>query len=414
MLQASQPFLSGSFFVPSISVGSLSLQDSAVVSSPSVALTGGATQPVLTSSDSYLSTSPLSRNTVPTSFAANNFIAPTLPSTKSARPSTTRNTSLLANILPGLTSVLLAGGALLLMPGCNSEHALIPEEEQHHVVVDYLQQPNPITDLDVLVVLDTSGSMSDNYTAVGNGMVNLQTDIDGWVDDTRFGFITTDPTNPDFHGPYDSSQALDIALAPGQLALQYTSSEAGFSTLYNYEQNLTDRSSFMRNEASLLVFFISDEEEQSGVGTDVWYSDYFSTLKDPGELDFVSITTLPTVDGQCITDSNGNLVSPNPAASSTGCKYIDLVETYYNKDAIDLTAPSWSAWLSTASFLTAKTYDIPLTQTPIIESMVAYRNHDELATSDWTYTEDDNLVTINFEPEWNDVIAVGYDVDDGG
>lgn len=322
--------------------------------------------------------------------------------------STDSPSSLLTKTFPGVGAPLALGALIFAgLAGCQNDVALIAEEEQNHVVVDYIEQPEKITDLDIWVVLDTSCSMSDNYADVGTGMVTLQQDIDSLVDNSQFTFMNMDPTEPDVLGPYDSSQSMEILMAPSVLGYQY-GNEAGYAASY---LAYTQTPGLTRDEASLLIFFISDEEEQSGITTPIFHDEFLTNIKEEGKLDVVTIGLLPTTDGQCVTDSSGNLVTAS--YDSPACKYIDLVQRYYNKDAVDLLSTGWSNWLSDASFLTALSTEIALTQTPIEESIVVYRNHEALSYgNDWDYDSEANTVYLNFTPDYEDIIAVGYDVSD--
>lgn len=325
-----------------------------------------------------------------------------------AAKSTDSPNSLLTQAFPGVGTPPILGALLFMgLAGCQNDVALIAEEEKSHVVVDYIEQPEKITDLDIWVVLDTSCSMSDNYDNVGTGMVTLQQDIDSLVDDSQFTFMNMDPTEPDVLGPYDSSQTMEILMAPSVLEYQY-GNEAGYAASYIA---YTETPGLTREDASLLIFFISDEEEQSGITTPIFHDEFLTNIKEEGKLDVVTIGLLPTVDGQCVTDSSGNLVTSS--YDSPACKYIDLVQRYYNKDAVDLLSTGWADWLSDASFLTALSTEIALTQTPIEESIVVYRNHEALSyQSDWEYNSEANAVYLNFTPDYEDIIAVGYDVSD--
>lgn len=299
----------------------------------------------------------------------------------------------------GLGALLFAGALSLL--GCQSDTAL---RESTEVWADCVREPDQISELDVLVVLDTSCSMSDDFERVGNGMVTLQGDIDGLVGDSKFGFITTDPDTPDFHGPYDSSQLLDIVMAPGLLAEQMND-EAGFASMYSW---YSGGQSFIRPDASLLVFFISDEEEQSGLPPALWHDNFFSQIKVdeqgnplPDQMDVVAITTIPTDPAACQNDSY---------ATGFGCNYIDLVRDHYGKEPVDLMLPSWEGWLSGQSFLTARVDQVTLDHHPITNSLRVFMNDENqpLSVDDWMYDASGNLVKLNFTPEFGDSFCAVY------
>ena len=95
----------------------------------------------------------------------------------------------------------------------------VQDTKKVKVVVDSFSQADRLEELDVLVVLDTSGSMRDNYEDVADGMEILRTDIESLTLDYRFGYITMDPTDLSYVGPYDSSStAIDMLMAPSPVS----------------------------------------------------------------------------------------------------------------------------------------------------------------------------------------------------
>ena len=295
-------------------------------------------------------------------------------------------------------------GVIAGISGCNNEVAL--QRTDPKVWADYLEQPAETTNLDVLVVLDTSCSMYDDYDRVGSGLVTLRNDIDGLVENSNFGFITTSVANPDFHGPFDSSQTLDILMTPAQLEPQMDN-EAGFGSMYSWYNG---GQTFLRDDASLLTIFISDEEEQSGLSPDLWYDEFLSGIKvdengDPvsDKMDVIAITTLPGPGQSC--DSS--------VSSDIGCNYIKLVRDHYNKEPVDLMSPGWEDWLAGASFLTRIEEQIALTHQPIVNSIKVYVNGgNPISAADWDYLPETNIVRLNFTPEHEDDIVVAYNYRD--
>ena len=109
----------------------------------------------------------------------------------------------------------------------------VQDTKKVKVVVDSFSQADRLEELDVLVVLDTSGSMRDNYEDVADGMEILRTDIESLTLDYRFGYITMDPTDLSYVGPYDSSStAIDMLMAPSLLSSTFY--EEGFSATYSF------------------------------------------------------------------------------------------------------------------------------------------------------------------------------------
>ncbi len=170
--------------------------------------------------------------------------------------------------------------------GCSPDYQ-VTDNSEVRVVVDSYIQPQQLEELDVLVVLDTSGSMSDNYADVADGMDLLRGDIESLTLDYRFGYITLDPDNLSYVGPYDvSSSAIDMLMAPSLLPM--TMPEEGFASSYNFF-TLGQEYDFRRPDAALLLFLISDEEEQRDISAQLFYEWMHDEFKDVNH-DVVTIT----------------------------------------------------------------------------------------------------------------------------
>ena len=267
----------------------------------------------------------------------------------------------------------------------------VRESRDVRVVVDSLVQSDKIDQLDVLVVLDTSGSMSDNYADVADGMDILRTDIESLTLDYKFGYITMDPNYLSYLGPYDaSSTTIDMLMAPSLLPSTFL--EEGFSSTYSFF-NAPEGLAFKRQEADFLLFLISDEDEQSAITADLfyeWLHDEFQNVNH----DVVTITQLE--DSEC------------GYTYDIGYKYEELANLY-SKDPIDICEEDWSVWLSDSSYLTQLKDYIKLSESePIVESIVVYV--DGVDTYDWTYLEEANPVQLGFVPDHGSIVEVGYNV----
>tara|TARA_Y100000034_G_C6788633_1_gene352916 strand:+ start:57 stop:938 length:882 start_codon:yes stop_codon:yes gene_type:complete len=288
-----------------------------------------------------------------------------------------------------LRACALICGALVI--GCTGDYQIIDKSETR-VVVDSYIQTEKIEELDVLISLDTSGSMYDNYEDVANGMEILKIDIENLTLDYQFGYITMDPYRLGYVGPYDSSSsAIDMLMAPS--LLPSTSLEEGFAATYGFlssEEGLD----FIRPEADFLLFLISDEEEQSAITAPIFYDWLHEEFVDVRH-DVVAITQVE--DSEC------------GYAYDIGYKYEEIANLY-NKDAIDICAEDWSVWLSSSSYLTELKDYIVLSETdPIIESIVVYVGGEY--TRDWEYIEESNTVQLDFVPDYGVLVEAGYMVE---
>ena len=114
--------------------------------------------------------------------------------------------------------------AMVLLAACSTDYGINTEiieivDPSQPVVVDSLIQSTLPVSIDVLIVLDTSGSMSNNYEQVSRGVEILRGDIEGITYDYRVGFINSSLIDTYFSGPYDVySSAIDFLLAPWVLS----------------------------------------------------------------------------------------------------------------------------------------------------------------------------------------------------
>jgi len=292
--------------------------------------------------------------------------------------------------------MLLSGVKLLIYSilcfsfGCTADYQVIDTKEKR-VVIDSYVQPEQLEELDILVSLDTSGSMSDNYDDVADGMDLLRSDIESLTLDYRFGYITMDPTDLSYTGPYDSSStAIDMLMAPNLLSS--TRFEEGFGATYTFF-GTEEGSAFRRSEADFLLFLISDEDEQSSITADLFYEWLHDKFLDVNH-DVVTITQLKG--------------SKCGYTYDIGYKYKELANLY-NKDPIDICTDDWSVWLSDSSYLTQlKDYIVLSESDPILESIVVYIDQESIY--DWAYVESSNTIQLGFIPDYGSVIEVGYNV----
>jgi len=284
--------------------------------------------------------------------------------------------------------------AVLLLLSCTADYSIVTNVTEivdpppTEVVVDSLVQPTAPEKIDVLIVLDTSGSMNDNYEQVSRGVEILRGDIEDITTDYKMGFINTSLMDPYFAGPYDIwSTSIDFLLAPYALGMDGT--EAGFSAMYNFVRHTDEGVEFFREDSDKLIIFVSDEDEQSALTAEVfyeWLNEEFIEV----QHDVVAIVTVEN--GEC------------GSYFTMGEKYVELV-AYYGKMGIDICS-DWEAWLADSTYLVGSVKHINLSQTPIEESIIVYVN--SVITEEWYYLIETNTVYLDFEPSEGALIEVGY------
>ena len=261
------------------------------------------------------------------------------------------------------------------------------------VVVEYFVQPDKPENLDVLFVIDTSCSMSDNFENVSIGLDLLRGDIENLTYDYQIGMINSSLREQYFVGPFDTdSTTLDIFMAPYFLAVD--NRENLFTSMYQFTST-PEGLSFLRPSVDKLYIFISDEPEQSVIPVAMfkdWMDEYHSEV----QHDVVVIGISDTSSEECRQffyldedDENRFLVFAN----------------YYNKMIIDICGDFQLALADSSFLLNPITYK-NLGDTPIEDSIVVYKDGE--IQQDWYYLESTNTVYFEFEIEPSSVVKIGY------
>jgi hypothetical protein len=267
------------------------------------------------------------------------------------------------------------------------------EKRETKVVVEHFVQPDKPENLDVLFVIDTSCSMSDNFENVSIGLDLLRDDIETLTYDYQIGMINSSLQQQYFVGPFDTdSTAVDIFMGPYFLGRDPR--EEPFTSLYQFTTT-PEGQEFLRPDVDKLYIFVSDETEQSIIPVTMfkeWMDDYHSEV----QHDVVVIG---------ISD-----------ASSEECKqFFYLAEgaenrflvfaNYYNKNIIDICGDFQLALADSSFLLNPITYK-NLGETPIEDSIVVYKDGE--VQQDWYYLQTTNTVYFEFEIEPNSIIKIGY------
>lgn len=261
------------------------------------------------------------------------------------------------------------------------------------VVVEHFVQPDKPENLDVLFVIDTSCSMSDNFENVSIGLDILRDDIETLTYDYQIAMINSSLRETYFVGPFNTySNPIDIFMAPYFLARD--SFEEPFTSLYQFTTT-PEGSLFLRPNVDKLYIFVSDEPEQSVIPVSMfkeWMDEYHSEV----QHDIVVIGINDNSPEDCKqyfnlgeNDENRFLIFAN----------------YYNKMIIDICGDFQLALADSSFLLTPITYK-NLTKQPIEDSIVVYK--DGVIQQDWYYLLNTNTVYFEFEIEANSIIKIGY------
>jgi len=263
--------------------------------------------------------------------------------------------------------------------------------------VDSFKQPSTASGVDILWVIDPSGSMNDDHPRIASGIAAMMSalPLTGW----RLGIIPTDRTKT------NSLQLFPIL--PGDSAsdaeAQMTSNisghlEAGFDGVHTYVIDNPYSSTWLREDAALLIVFVSDEDDQSTNMLSV--SSFASWLSGLRPSVFVaSIVHLDPAVSAC-----------NPSTLWEGDRYIDAAN-HFGGQVIDICSSDWTAGVQDASVQVTPHTSWGLTHEPFDYSDI-YVFVDGIIYSHWHYAPVDNRIYFDVIPGEGTLVEIAYYYDD--
>lgn len=291
--------------------------------------------------------------------------------------------------------------AAVAVPGC-SETGLTTYD-----VVDVWRQ-NPPDEVDILMVVDNSCSMAPYQEQLGGKFDQfiswfIEADVDYQV-----GVVTTDAgsTNPNAGGIVGEVITPDTAnpAATFNQIVNVGVAGSGFEQgLEAAKMALTDVKTeanveFLRDDASLSIIFVSDEEDASPLGVNDYINTFFD-IKGARNRDVFNASALAAVDMQaCLTN-------PETQQSTAGTRYADVaLQTGGVVGDLCLLLNDDQGFedivfdLSLASSRLASTYF--LSQDPQMSTLKVFVDDDEVPCTDgsWTYDRILNEQTGEIEP----------------
>jgi hypothetical protein len=270
---------------------------------------------------------------------------------------------------------------------------LVPEEfpiwSQSYI------QPSLGNGVDILWVVDPSGSMNGNWAQVVLGveqmMLALPNNI-AW----RLEIISADA--------YRARRLESFPILPGDsilVAQQHLQNnvigytEEGFDAVKEYLSYNADAHQWLRPNVALLIVFVSDENDYSTQSV-AQFTSWISYQRP--QVFVASIVNVDPIISLCPHDFNPNL--------DIGLKYI-AASNYFNGDVIDICTPDWSTGVAQALQQVHLIDEIQLDYTPVdidhIEVLV-----DNVVWTDWTWDEPNNKIIFSIIPPEGSIISVSY------
>jgi len=265
-------------------------------------------------------------------------------------------------------------------------------EDPGLVWVDSFTQVATVNGIDIIWIIDQSGSMSNDEDKVIAGIEAMMNALPaaGW----RLNMLSGDPVGyTDTQFPLipgataADAQAMYDAMAAG-------GREAGFAALQTYISNSSYASTWLRSDAALLVIYVSDEEEQSTTEfpTVSDFTTWYSALRQ--NVFMASIINLHPDDSLCNTNSDYE-----------GIRYMDATNVYGGA-IIDICSDDWSTGVRDATVQLDPYESITLSHAPVEDSIRVFANGQ--LYYDWYYDSSDNTVYFDVIPDAGVLVEVGY------
>ncbi len=264
------------------------------------------------------------------------------------------------------------------------------------IYVDSFTQVSALDGVDILWIIDPSGSMSNDQPAILSGinlmMSNLP--ITGW----RLMIL-----------PSDFRRVTDLnsfPIVPGDTLSDVESMyndhitgayEAGFDAVIEYIDFNSYANTWLRHDAALLIVFVSDEDDQSREHVSNEYEFINWAITKRSHVFVASIVNLERDVSVC----------DNPVpANAVGKRYINATN-YFSGNIVDICSEDWSAGVSQAADQVVPYEYIDLTYVPLDSNWI-FVYIDGNLSNDWTYDATLNRVNFTVIPAGNSLVEVVY------
>ena len=274
----------------------------------------------------------------------------------------------------------------------------VPEEDDSVLWIDSFIQPRTTDGVDILWVIDTSGSMITYREQLMNGIEVMMSALPsaGW----RLAMMSTDPSKAVLESQFPLVPGDTIDDAIGMYgSMNKGSQEKGFDAVWDYIYNNPYSMTWMRADAALLVVFVSDEEEQSteNFSTVHDFTGWYSTLR-AGSAFVASINNFnPDVS---ICEEPPNLIN-------VGDRYMEAV-SHFGGTILDICSEDWSPGVLDASNQIVPHEQWQLTHRPVQGSIRVFVGGSPLDASEWSYSAIDNVLYFNEPPAGSMLVEIGY------
>ena len=294
------------------------------------------------------------------------------------------------------------------------------EVRQHGdgVIEQYVTQTHvqeEIAILDIVFVIDNSGSMNIFQQQLSSQMTTFMNVFLSTGADFHLGFITTDRgylqctgvvcwINNMSANPVDWAQGVISQINVGGSAVEKGIEMAKrFFENTNYDNGGAPGTSFWRDDSTTVVIYVSDEPDFS-VGGWTAYTNFFDTLKPNVDMmrHFAVIGDYPSGCGWQFGSHMRNIAFGNG--------YWDMTQRY-NGDWYSICATDWGNQMQDLANTVSIRSTFPLDEPDPIESSIVVSVNGQI-TSGWSYDSTSNSVIFDEDsiPEASQTIIIEYGI----
>lgn len=284
---------------------------------------------------------------------------------------------------------------------CTPDYAVVEQPEETCIWTDALDQPLLTDGVDILWIIDTSGSMYDDQDRLLTGIDTMMNALPttSW----RLNMISADPTMVIYDQQFPLVPGNTIADAWSMYTLMSKGPlEEGFAAAMTYIDQNSYAKTWMRNTATLLIVFVSDEEEQSFYGvTDAVAISTFETWFDATRYSRYIASIVHLSEDQSLCEVN---------SIDVGDRYIEVTNNY-NGVIIDICSEDWSSGVEDVSEELTLYDSWPLTYTPQEGTLAVFVNDAVYPESKWVHDAEQNIVLFKEIPDYGSHIDISYNID---
>ncbi len=293
--------------------------------------------------------------------------------------------------------------ALVAITGCTPDYSVVGRDEVYVTVyeevpgeptgdiwVDSFNQPGTTDGVDILWILDSSCSMTDDQDRLIAGIGEMMNNLPeaNW----RLNMVTSSPILAETEELFP--------LVPGDTAddaremyddISKNEQERGMDTALSYILENPYAETWMRWNSALLLVFVSDEEDQS----DANLGDFIYWLEGLRPAVYVSsIVNLAPKESLCNTND-----------LDTGLLYHEVTNAF-DGVVIDICQKDWTSGVRDASIQIDPISEWELTHLPIQGSIVVFV--DGQPYYKWFYNPTLNKIKFDVLPDGGSLVEIGY------